>query len=67
MRPGQHEGRTEPAHPATHCPEPLDYRAAVAEFDRLWETCAACRQPERMRQLLDVIDAVESAPAAPSC
>ena len=64
MRPGQHEGSTEPAHPAAGYPEPLDYRAAVAEFDRLWETCAGCRQPERMRQLLQVIDAVEGAPAA---
>ncbi|MFC5458931.1 hypothetical protein [Massilia niabensis] len=64
MRPGQHQGRTEPAHPAPHYPEPLDYQAAVAEFDRLWETGAACREPERMRQLLQVIDAVEGAPAA---
>ena len=59
MRPGQHEDRTEPAHAAARCLEPLDYRSAVAEFDQLWETCAACRQPERMRQLLQVIDAVE--------
>ena len=39
-----------------------DYRAAVTEFDRLWETGAAGRQPERMQQLLQVIDAVEAAP-----
>jgi hypothetical protein len=39
-----------------------DYRAAVTEFDRLWESGAAGRQPERMRQLLQVIDAVEAAP-----
>ena len=39
-----------------------EYRAAVTEFDRLWETGAAGRQPERMRQLLQVIDAVEAAP-----
>jgi len=41
---------------------PADYRAAVSEFDRLWESGAACRQPERMQQLLQVIDAVEAAP-----
>jgi hypothetical protein len=39
-----------------------EYRAAVTEFDRLWETGAAGRQPERMQQLLQVIDAVEVAP-----
>ena len=39
-----------------------DYRAAVTEFDRLWESGAAGRQPERMQQLLQVIDAVEAAP-----
>jgi hypothetical protein len=39
-----------------------EYRAAVTEFDRLWETGAAGRQPERMRLLLQVIDAVEAAP-----
>lgn len=39
-----------------------EYRAAVTEFDRLWETGAAGRQPERMRQLLQVIDAFEGAP-----
>jgi hypothetical protein len=44
-----------------------EYRAAVTEFDRLWETGAAGGQPERMRQLLLVIDAVEAAPIrAPS-
>ena len=44
-----------------------DYRAAVTEFDLLWESGAAGRQPERMRQLLQVIDAVEAAPLrAPS-
>lgn len=41
---------------------PADYRAAVSEFDRLWESGAAGRQPERMQQLLRVIDAVEAAP-----
>jgi hypothetical protein len=39
-----------------------EYRAAVTEFDRLWESGAAGRQPERMQQLLQVIDAVEAAP-----
>jgi len=39
-----------------------EYHAAVTEFDRLWETGAAGRQPERMQQLLQVIDAVEAAP-----
>jgi hypothetical protein len=39
-----------------------EYHGAVAEFDRLWETGAARREPERMRQLLQVIDAVEAAP-----
>jgi hypothetical protein len=39
----------------------LEYQTAVAEFDRLWETGAARREPERMRQLLQVIDAVEAA------
>ena len=38
-----------------------DYHGAVAEFDRLWETGAARREPERMQQLLQVIDAVEAA------
>ncbi|MGJ9416696.1 hypothetical protein ACHAC9_02865 [Massilia sp. CMS3.1] len=64
MRPGQHEDRTESTHAAALCPEPLDYQAAVAEFDLLWETCAGCRQPGRMRQLLKIIDALEGAPAA---
>ena len=64
MRPGQHEDRTASAYETALCPAPLDYQAAVAEFDRLWETGAACRQPERMRRLLQVIDAVEGAPAA---
>jgi hypothetical protein len=41
---------------------PPEYRAAVTEFDRLWESGAAGRQPERMQQLLQVIDAVEAAP-----
>lgn len=41
---------------------PADYRAAVSEFDRLWESGAAGRHPERMQQLLQVIDAVEAAP-----
>lgn len=41
---------------------PPDYRAAVMEFDRLWESGAAGHQPERMQQLLQVIDAVEAAP-----
>ena len=41
---------------------PANYRAAVSEFDRLWESGAAGRQPERMQQLLQVIDAVETAP-----
>ena len=64
MRPGQHEDRTESAHGAALCLEPFDYHAAVAEFDLLWETCAGRRQPERMRQLLKIIDAVEGAPGA---
>jgi hypothetical protein len=42
-----------------------EYSAAVTEFDRLWETGAAGRQPERMRQLLQVIDAVEAASMHP--
>lgn len=42
-----------------------EYRAAVTEFDMLWETGAAGRQPERMQQLLQVIDAVEAAPMRP--
>jgi hypothetical protein len=37
----------------------MQYEAAVAEFDRLWETCAAKTSPERMQQLLAIIDAVE--------
>ena len=41
---------------------PADYRAAVSEFDHLWESGAAGRQRERMQQLLQVIDAVEAAP-----
>lgn len=40
---------------------PPEYQAAVTEFDRLWESCAAGRQPQRMQQLLEVIDAVEAA------
>ena len=39
-----------------------DYHGAVAEFDRLWETGAARSEPERMRQLLQVIDAFEATP-----
>jgi hypothetical protein len=35
------------------------YHAAVAEFDRLWETGKAKQFAERMRQLLTVIDAFE--------
>lgn len=66
MKPGQHEDRSEPAHTEATRRGPLDYQAAVAEFDRLWETRSGCRQPERMRQLLKVIEAVEGMPAARS-
>jgi hypothetical protein len=38
------------------------YRAAIAEFDKLWETGASKRQPERMKRLLDAIEAYEHAP-----
>jgi hypothetical protein len=37
------------------------YHAAVAEFDRLWETGASRRQPERMKELLLVIEPFENA------
>ena len=35
------------------------YRDAVAEFDRLWDACAAKKCPERMEQLLQVIQGFE--------
>jgi hypothetical protein len=40
-----------------------EYQAAVAEFDRLWETCAAKQHPERMMELLDVIEDYEQSVA----
>jgi len=41
------------------CQRPL-YNEAVAEFDRLWETGASRLQPEKMKELLLVIDAFEN-------
>jgi hypothetical protein len=38
------------------------YRQATAEFDRLWESGESKRQPQRMRELLSLIEAFESAP-----
>jgi hypothetical protein len=37
------------------------YHAALAEFDRLWETGQSRGAPERMRELLAVIEAFEQA------
>lgn len=36
------------------------YKAAVEEFDLLWETCASRAHPRRMRELLATIEAFES-------
>jgi hypothetical protein len=38
----------------------LRYRRALAEFDRLWETGESKRLPQRMRELLLVIEACEN-------
>lgn len=64
MKPGQHDDRTESVHTKASCPELLDYQAAVAEFDRLWQNGSGRCQPERMHRLLLVIEAVEGIPAA---
>jgi hypothetical protein len=45
---------------ARSCEQPV-YDEAVAEFDRLWETGASRLQPERMKELLIVIEAFENA------
>lgn len=37
------------------------YRQALAEFDRLWETGESKRRPQRMRELLCLIEAFENA------
>jgi hypothetical protein len=37
------------------------YRQALAEFDRLWETGESKRRPQRMRELLFLIEASENA------
>jgi hypothetical protein len=37
------------------------YRQALAEFDRLWETGESKRRPQRMRELLSLIEAFEGA------
>lgn len=36
-----------------------EYQSAIVEFDRLWETGASKEQPERMMQLLEVIEGYE--------
>lgn len=35
------------------------YRAAIDEFDELWETCRSGQNRERMRQLLSIIEELE--------
>lgn len=45
----------------TQCSNWRHYRAAVAEFDHLWETGLSKRQPEKMRQLLRAIESFEEA------
>jgi hypothetical protein len=42
------------------------YRAALVEFDRLWESGASRQQPERMKQLLGSIEAFERMPVESS-
>ena len=37
------------------------HRQALAEFDRLWETGESKRRPQRMRELLSLIEAFENA------
>jgi hypothetical protein len=37
------------------------YRKALAEFDQLWETGESKRRPQRMRELLSLIEAFENA------
>lgn len=45
---------------STRCPPgSAQYHAAVLEFDRLWESGRSRRQPERMKQLLVVIEQFE--------
>lgn len=65
--------RTEQLHVRSELAPPLDsragrstYRAAVAEFDRLWESGAARTQPQRMRELLQVIESFEGTRAGRS-
>jgi hypothetical protein len=45
----------------SQAPTRARYKAAIAEFDLLWETRAATQCPDRMRQLLIVIEAFEEA------
>lgn len=49
------------AHAATEADSNAAHQAAIAEFDRLWETGQSRRSPERMRELLAVIEAFERA------
>lgn len=39
------------------------YQMAIVEFDQLWETGASKPRPERMMQLLDVIERYEQSVA----
>jgi hypothetical protein len=40
-------------------PTHVEYEAAISEFDRLWESCAAKQFGEEMTRLLAIIEAYE--------
>lgn len=43
-----------------------EYQRAIVEFDRLWETGASKQWPERMMQLLNVIEDYEQSVVVPA-